>query len=109
MHVLHSNMFTMKLKLMHAEYQRLQISLRSQNVLTKKHGMYGIQKSSNHPLNEERKPICFANAKTKAQNYEADQRLCFRYMGSTIPLLSKFKMSSAVVISWLSFFSSVCV
>ena len=27
-------------------------------------------------------------------NREADQRLCFRYTGSTIPLLSKYKISS---------------
>ena len=27
-------------------------------------------------------------------NHEADQRLCFRYMDSTIPLLSKSKISS---------------
>ena len=27
-------------------------------------------------------------------NREADQRLCFRYMDSTIPLLSKSKISS---------------
>ena len=27
-------------------------------------------------------------------NHEADQRLCFRYTDSTIPLLSKSKMSS---------------
>ena len=26
-------------------------------------------------------------------NFEADQRLCFRYMDSTIPLLSKSKIS----------------
>ena len=27
-------------------------------------------------------------------NHEADQRLCFRYMDSTIPLLPKFEISS---------------
>ena len=27
-------------------------------------------------------------------NREADQRLCFRYMDSTIPLLPKYKISS---------------
>ena len=27
-------------------------------------------------------------------NREADQRLCFRYIASTIPLLPKFKISS---------------
>ena len=27
-------------------------------------------------------------------NHEADQRLCFRYMDSTIPLLPKFEASS---------------
>ena len=35
-----------------------------------------------------RKPA-FAYAKTKTHNHEADQRLCFRYMDSTIPLLFK--------------------
>ena len=41
----------------------------------------------------------FAYAKTKTQisfrgNREADQRLCFRYLDSTIPLLPKSKISS---------------
>ena len=27
-------------------------------------------------------------------NREADQRLCFRYMASTIPLLTKYKIAS---------------
>ena len=29
-----------------------------------------------------------------ADNREADQRLCFRYLDSTIPLLPKYKISS---------------
>ena len=32
-------------------------------------------------------------------NREADQRLCFRYLDSTIPLLSKYKISSLLPIS----------
>ena len=40
----------------------------------------------------------FAYAKTKTQisfgNREADQRLCFRYTNSTIPLLPKSEISS---------------
>ena len=36
----------------------------------------------------------FAYAKTKTQNQEADQRLCFRYTDSTIPLLSKSDIST---------------
>ena len=40
-------------------------------------------------------------------NFEADQRLCFRYSDSTIPLLlnPKFQASS----SFLSWYRSVCV
>ena len=41
--------------------------------------------------------ICIGENKGADQlrsNYEADQRLCFRYMDSTIPLLSKSKISS---------------
>ena len=45
-----------------------------------------------------RKPtICFCETKDADQlrgNRDADQRLCFRYMDSTIPLLSKSKISS---------------
>ena len=40
-----------------------------------------------------RKPF-FAYAKTKTQISEADQRLCFRYTDSAIPLLSKSEISS---------------
>ena len=36
----------------------------------------------------------FAYAKTKTQISEADQRLCFRYTDSTIPLVSKSEISS---------------
>ena len=45
-----------------------------------------------------RKPaFCICENKGADQlrgNREADQRLCFRYMESVIPLLSKFKISS---------------
>ena len=45
-----------------------------------------------------RKPtICIDKNKDADQlrgNRKADQRLCFRYMDNTIPLLSKFKISS---------------
>ena len=44
-----------------------------------------------------RKPAFCTYAKTKTQisfNREADQRLCFRYIDSTIPLLPKYKVSS---------------
>ena len=45
-----------------------------------------------------RKPaFCLCENKDTDQlrgNHEADQRLCFRYIDSTIPLLSKSKISS---------------
>ena len=45
-----------------------------------------------------RKPaFCICEKKDADQfsgNREADQRLCFRYIGSTIPLLSKSEISS---------------
>ena len=45
-----------------------------------------------------RKPaFCICENKDADQlrgNREADQRLCFRYMDSIIPLLSKFEISS---------------
>ena len=45
-----------------------------------------------------RKPaFCICENKDADQlrgNREADQRLCFRYLDSTIPLLSKYKISS---------------
>ena len=45
-----------------------------------------------------RKPtICICENKDADQlrgNHKADQRLCFRYMDSTIPLLLKYKISS---------------
>ena len=45
-----------------------------------------------------RKPtICICENKDADQlrgNREADQRLCFRYLDSTIPLLPKYKISS---------------
>ena len=44
-----------------------------------------------------RKPaFCICENKDAGQlrcNREADQRLCFRYIDSTIPLLSKYEMS----------------
>ena len=44
-----------------------------------------------------RKSICLGDNKGADQlrsNCEADQRLCFRYTDSTIPLISKYKISS---------------
>ena len=45
-----------------------------------------------------RKPaFCICENKDADQlrgNHEADQRLCFRYIDSTIPLLSKYEISS---------------
>ena len=45
-----------------------------------------------------RKPtICICENKNADQlrgNREADQRLCFRYLDSTIPLLPKYKIES---------------
>ena len=42
-----------------------------------------------------RKPaFCICENKEADQLREADQRLCFRYIDSTIPLLSKYKISS---------------
>ena len=45
-----------------------------------------------------RKPaFCICKNKDADQlrsNREADQRLCFRYIGSTIPLLPKYEISS---------------
>ena len=41
--------------------------------------------------------ICICENKDADQlrgNREADQRLCFRYLDSTIPLLPKYKISS---------------
>ena len=40
-------------------------------------------------------------------NREADQRFCFRYIDSTIPLLSKSEISSSSHLVWL--YSLVCV
>ena len=46
-----------------------------------------------------RKPtICICENKDADQlrgNREADQRLCFRYMDSTIPLLPKYKFQAS--------------
>ena len=56
-----------------------------------------------------RKPdFCICENKDADQlrgNREADQRLCFRYMDSTIPLLSKSQDSNHLL--WL--YSLVCV
>ena len=53
----------------------------------------GVVQSLNTYINEPRreKPGFLPRRK---QRLEADQRLCFRYTGSTIPLLSKLKISS---------------
>ena len=42
-------------------------------------------------------------------NREADQRLCFRYIDSTIPLLSKSEISSLLSSHLLWLYSPVCV
>ena len=47
------------------------------------------------------KKTSFAYAKTKTQISFAGQRLCFRYIASTIPLLPKYKISSVAVQSGL--------
>ena len=56
-----------------------------------------------------RKPdFCICENKDADQlrgNREADQRLCFRYTDSTIPLLPKFQASSHL----LELYSPVCV
>ena len=52
--------------------------------------------------------ICIGENKDADQrrgNREADQRLCFRYSDSTIPLLLKFEASS----SFLCLYRPVCV
>ena len=58
-----------------------------------------------------RKPaFCICENKDADQlrgNREADQHLCFRYMDSVIPLLSKSKISGPGRILWL--WSPVCV
>ena len=51
---------------------------------------------TNEPRHEET-GVCLCENKGADQlrsNCEADQRLCFRYMDSTIPLLSKYKIFS---------------
>ena len=40
-------------------------------------------------------------------NREADQRLCFRYIDSTIPLLPKYEISSSSNLVWS--YSLICV
>ena len=58
-----------------------------------------LQKRSHFSHHIMRKPtICICENKGADQlrgNREADQRLCFRYMDSTIPHLSKSKISTA--------------
>ena len=59
-----------------------------------------------------RKPtFCICENKDADQlrgNREADPRLCFRYLASTIPLLPKYKISSLLWhLQWL--YSLVCV
>ena len=42
-----------------------------------------------------RKPaFCICKQRSRSADHAADQRLCFRYIDSTIPLLSKSKISS---------------
>ena len=51
----------------------------------------------------------FAYAKTKAQiSFRGDQRLCFRYMDSTIPLLLKPEIQASSLILLL-YEQGVCV
>ena len=53
--------------------------------------------------------ICIGKNKGADQlrgNREADQRLCFRYTDSTIPLLSKFKISKIDTKSFVSWFNT---
>ena len=50
----------------------------------------------NEPRHDKNK-FCICENKDADQlcgNREADQRLCFRYIDSTIPLLSKYEISS---------------
>ena len=58
-----------------------------------------------------RKPtFCICENKDADQlcgNRTTDQRLCFRYLDSTIPLLPKYKISSPSHLQWLN--SLVCV
>ena len=54
-----------------------------------------------------RKPaFCICENKDADQlrgNREADQRLCFRYIDSTIPLLSKYEMRDDTSVKLMSF------
>ena len=66
-----------------------------------KHGRYTQTQNKQNHLNmsrDVRKPdFCICENKDADQlrgNREADQRLCFRYTDSTIPLLPKYKISS---------------
>ena len=65
----------------------------------------------NEMSRDARKPdICLCENKGADQlrsNCEADQRLCFRYSDSTIPLLLKSEISSFY--SFLSLYRPVCV
>ena len=58
-----------------------------------------------------RKPaFCICENKDADQlrgNREADQRLCFRYTDSTIPLLAKSEIQASSHLLWL--YSPVCV
>ena len=56
-----------------------------------------FQLSSNEPRHEKTKILHICENKDEDQlrgNCEADQRLCFRYIDSTIPVLSKSEISS---------------
>ena len=58
---------------------------------------YGIGYMDNMSRNVRKPDFCICENKDADQlrgNHEADQRLCFRYMDSTIPLLSQSEISS---------------
>ena len=55
-----------------------------------------IQLSSNEPRHKKTNILHMRKQRRRSAlgNHEADQRLCFRYIDSTIPLLSKSEISS---------------
>ena len=66
--------------------------------LCSKQNKYGQSKEDGYEMSHRmgKTTICIGKNKGEDQlrsNCEADQRLCFRYMDSTIPLLSKSKIS----------------
>ena len=60
-----------------------------------KSGWDGVTPKQNYKMSlVMRKPaFCICENKDADQLREADQRLCFRYIDSTIPLLSKYEIS----------------